>query len=356
MRHLGSLLAALVVAPVAWVLLAFGQTQFVWGNGSALGSWPERALALAAAGLLLGLVATTRISPVGPLVVGVAYTGYAVAALWRRGVHDAMPDPVTIAGRTADLHAPVDTGTAIVVGVLLLVAAVSIRRWQRWPKHLGPPVTDTTADTPTDTSADTPTDIPGAAGPATPAPAGAGVGNDVWTRPGRPVEPGERVEPAMAGALIAAAAASERRPSPRHAAPEKTEETEETEETEDTGDTGDTAAEPSTVDTAEPPPSIDAGLSSPARDESTGQDSPTSMENPPPEVRPFPGLSRPVPAPEKPEDLPERAESTSPAGQRDEPEVSTPEPAPPPVAESPSEPTQPRPGSPWSAPPRQHPS
>jgi hypothetical protein len=327
MRHLGSLLAALVVGPVAWVLLAFGQTEFVWGNGATLGGWPERALALAAAGLLLGLIATPRISPVGPLVVGVAYTGYAVAALWRRGVHDALPDTVRIAGRTVDLQAPVDTGTAIAVGVLLLVAAVSVRRWQRWPRH--PAAPEAAAPGPAE---------PGAA----PAPVGAGADNGVWTRPDRPAasaESAEHVEPAMAGALIAAAAASERRPSPRHAAPE------------DTPDTED--AEPSTVDTSPP---IDAGLSSPASDEPTGQDSPTSMENPPPEIRPFPGLSQPLPTSEKPEDLPERAESTGPAGQPDEPEVSTPEPTPPQAAETPSEPTQPRPGSPWSAPPRQHPS
>jgi hypothetical protein len=137
MRHLGSLLASIVVAPVAWVLLAFGQgdVHAVWEPHDTVSTWPEQVAALAAAGLLLGLVASTRISPVGPVVAGAAFTGYGIGALWRKDIHDLIPDTLAIAGRQADLHRPVFTGTGVFIGALLLVAVLSVRRWQRWPKR-----------------------------------------------------------------------------------------------------------------------------------------------------------------------------------------------------------------------------
>jgi hypothetical protein len=140
MRHLGSLLAALVVAPAAWVLLALGQDQIqpTWDHRETLVAvppWPEKAAFLAAAGLLIGLIASVRISPLGPLVAGVAYAGYGTAALWRKDVYDVLPDTWTIAHRDASLHAPVLNGTAVVIGAVLLIAVISVRRWQRWPKR-----------------------------------------------------------------------------------------------------------------------------------------------------------------------------------------------------------------------------
>ncbi|MDT5035734.1 MAG: hypothetical protein QOE03_919 [Micromonosporaceae bacterium] len=152
MRHLGSLFAALIVAPVAWVLLAYGQIdiQPAWDHRetfAAVPPWPEKVAFLAAAGLLIGLIASVRISPLGPLVAGIAYTGYGVVALWRRDVFDLLPDTWTVQDRTAPLHAPVLNGTAIVVGVVLLTAVVSVRRWRRWP-HQTPDAAATVDATP----------------------------------------------------------------------------------------------------------------------------------------------------------------------------------------------------------------
>src|SRR5437764_15284327 len=81
MRHRGSLLAALILGPAAWILLAYGQTDLKPAGDD--GRWWEKAAFLAVAGLLVGLVATTRVSPLGPLVAGIVFTGYGVAALWR---------------------------------------------------------------------------------------------------------------------------------------------------------------------------------------------------------------------------------------------------------------------------------
>jgi hypothetical protein len=176
MRHLGSLLAALIIGPAAWILLASGQTDL--RPAGADSRWLEKVAFLAVAGLLVGLIATVRISPLGPVVAGVVYAGYGIAALWRRDVYDVLPDTLTVDNRRVALHAPVLNGTAIVLGVLLLTAIISVRRWQRWPRP-----------------------APTAAEPA-PAPAHAGG-----------------VTPAAAAA--AGVAATGVRPSPRHAAPDE---------------------------------------------------------------------------------------------------------------------------------------
>ena len=82
MRHLGSLLAGLVVAPLAWVLIAAGQprTAQTFERWRALdsvytGDVLKPLGLLVGAGLLIGLVLALRLSPVGPLVAGLAYLG-----------------------------------------------------------------------------------------------------------------------------------------------------------------------------------------------------------------------------------------------------------------------------------------
>jgi hypothetical protein len=137
MRHLGSLLAGLVIAPLAWVLLAFGQTRvYAYWSPTAVDHnypWIEPILYLVAAGLLVGLLASTRISPVGPLVAGAAYLAAGVAGLASASAAKLLPHLLTISGRRADLRLPVGNGTAIVLGAAMLVAVVSASRWRRWP-------------------------------------------------------------------------------------------------------------------------------------------------------------------------------------------------------------------------------
>lgn len=135
MRHLGSLLAGLVIAPLAWVLLAFGQTRvYAYWSPTAVDHhypWIEPILYLVAAGLLVGLLASTRISPIGPLVAGAAYLVVGVAGLASQDVAKLLPHLLTISGRRADLRVPVANGTAIVLGAAMLVAVLSVSRWRR---------------------------------------------------------------------------------------------------------------------------------------------------------------------------------------------------------------------------------
>ncbi|MEV1289018.1 hypothetical protein [Micromonospora sp. NPDC049679] len=141
MRHLWSLLAGVVVAPVTWLLIAMGQG----GSTRTVAGWVddgrydtasliEPAAYLVAAGILLGLLGTLRISPLGPLVAGLlligAYAGMFVAPFV---VHDNVPGNERIFGRPVPLHLPLDNGTLLLLGVLLVMAAVSVQRWRRWP-------------------------------------------------------------------------------------------------------------------------------------------------------------------------------------------------------------------------------
>lgn len=145
MRHLKTLLAALVIAPLAWILMAFGQDRSAQAFASAAGSTSGHAagfvqplLLLAAAGVVVGLIATLRFSPLGAAVTGVAYTAtYATLLVAPARLLDLFGHHVSVAGHRADLATPIRTGTALLVGAMLLVAMVSIDRWRRWPRSTG---------------------------------------------------------------------------------------------------------------------------------------------------------------------------------------------------------------------------
>jgi hypothetical protein len=141
MRHLWSLLAGIVVAPLTWCLVALGQngSQEQVGDWVSNRSWDsadliEPAAYLAVAGILVGLLATLRISPVGPLVAGLllvaAYVGLFIAPL---DVRDAVPDDWELWDRHIPLRLPLDNGTLALIGVLLVMAVFSADRWRRRP-------------------------------------------------------------------------------------------------------------------------------------------------------------------------------------------------------------------------------
>ena len=141
MRHLGSLIAGLLLAPAAWLLLAIGQPR----TASIFAEWLDQRKYdttdllgpigyLAAAGLLLGLVASLRLSPVGPGVAGAVYAaGYGVLLvnpLW--GI-DQIPNRIDLGFVDASPRVPVTNGTLAVVAFCLLTAVLSGKRWRRWP-------------------------------------------------------------------------------------------------------------------------------------------------------------------------------------------------------------------------------
>ena len=141
MRHIGTLIAAIVVGPLAWILLAFGQDRSaeVFADASLSGAFRTEdfvgpLLFLAGAGLLLGLIGTLRFSPLGATVIGIAYTSsYTLLLIAPKGTLDLLTNDLSVADRHADLTTPIRTGMTVVLGILLLVAGISIGRWRRWP-------------------------------------------------------------------------------------------------------------------------------------------------------------------------------------------------------------------------------
>jgi hypothetical protein len=141
MRHLGTLTAAIVTAPFAWILLAFGQDRsvraFAGADGDGAfhsGDFLRPVLCLAAAGILFGLIGTLRFSPLGAVLTGVGYSiSYLVLLINPQRVVDLFPHRISVLGRSADPITPLRTGTTLILGALLLVAVASVGRWRRWP-------------------------------------------------------------------------------------------------------------------------------------------------------------------------------------------------------------------------------
>jgi hypothetical protein len=137
------MIAAVIIAPLAWLLLAVGQDRSLQAfanqdnaSGLAKGDFIRPVLCLAAAGLLVGLIATLRFSPLGAVLAGAAYAGTYIALLVNPdAVWDLLPRSVSVAGHSADLTAPLRTGATLLLGALLLVAVASRDRWRRWPSR-----------------------------------------------------------------------------------------------------------------------------------------------------------------------------------------------------------------------------
>jgi hypothetical protein len=146
MRHLGTLIAAIVIAPAAWLLIAFGQTESgtAFAKALASGAWPAGDFVtplflLAGAGILLGLIGTLRLSPLGAVLTGLVYVAsYVVLLFDGKDVNKLLNYTITIASHKADLRAPVGSGATLLLGSLLLVSVASAGRWRRWPKPVQP--------------------------------------------------------------------------------------------------------------------------------------------------------------------------------------------------------------------------
>jgi hypothetical protein len=143
MRHLWSLLAGLAAAPLAWLLLAVGQhnaQQRVagWEQAGFFSTaqliWPVIVLGLA--GLGLGVLATLRWSPAGPAAAGVLLvlpTIFMFGNPFRTLDFFSYGQTRRLFGQDLAPWLPIENGTLLVIGTLLLVAVASRQRWRQWP-------------------------------------------------------------------------------------------------------------------------------------------------------------------------------------------------------------------------------
>lgn len=139
MRHLWSLLAGLLAAPLAWLLLATGQHR----SQQAVGDGPFTSADLAGpvvllvvAGALLGVLGTLRWSPAGPIAAGLLLVLPNVLLFGDpSGTLSAFshPEQSRLLGQSLAIWLPLENGTLLVLGSLLLIATFSLQRWRRWP-------------------------------------------------------------------------------------------------------------------------------------------------------------------------------------------------------------------------------
>ncbi|GAA4918386.1 hypothetical protein LX16_4523 [Stackebrandtia albiflava] len=133
MRHIASLLAGIVIAPLAWLLIGAGQIGLNPSTYADYDGAPDRLVAIvmfAAAGILLGLLAVTRLSPAGPVLVGVVFV--AGFALFRADVFTiTLPEATTgFMLPRESVGVAGESGLIVAVAALLLMSAVVPARWR----------------------------------------------------------------------------------------------------------------------------------------------------------------------------------------------------------------------------------
>lgn len=141
MRHLWSLVAGVAAAPATWLLLATGahRSQATVDGWDAAGTYDTAELIgpaafLVAAGVLLGVLGTLRWSPAGPIAAGVLLVVPTVVLFIRPfRLLDELPDQWRLLGQDLAPRLPIENGTLLMLGALMLMAAFSVQRWRRWP-------------------------------------------------------------------------------------------------------------------------------------------------------------------------------------------------------------------------------
>jgi hypothetical protein len=142
-RHTLGAVAGLISTPVIAAALMFSTERFTRAFQTFLlhesGQWPAGAAVLVA-GILMGVLVGSRISPLASLVPGVVFT--AVGLLWLVAPRFALRHTVRVLPAELDRGYTVvgPYGVALVVGVLLLVASLFPSRWAaRAPRPAGVP-------------------------------------------------------------------------------------------------------------------------------------------------------------------------------------------------------------------------
>ncbi len=141
MRHIWSLILGVVIAPLAWFLVAFGQSAMARGNSLAdfKNDFILGGLLIVGVGLLLGLIGSLRTSPLGALIASLGFlgaTGYALFA--PMNALDLFGDARKIGAYDLNLAQPLTTGVLAVVGGMLLLAVFSPSRWRGNPTVAAP--------------------------------------------------------------------------------------------------------------------------------------------------------------------------------------------------------------------------
>jgi hypothetical protein len=134
MRHLFSVLLALVLAPLIYLSAGLSAIKFTDARGPGQGVVLPALLALAAAlfaGGLYALLLMSRLSPAGPVLAGLLYLGVTLWTLFDvQGFTGATP--YELFGVRGLVRVPAGFGTAL-LAVPLLVTVFNGGRWRGEP-------------------------------------------------------------------------------------------------------------------------------------------------------------------------------------------------------------------------------
>ncbi|MBO0871641.1 MAG: hypothetical protein J2P15_24075, partial [Micromonosporaceae bacterium] len=136
MRHLGSILLSVILAPVIYLLAGIGVAKLSIGaeklsTGALIGF-----VALLGAGALYAVLMLARLSPAGTLLAGLAYLAVSAWFLVSPGMVNHLPHSVI--GVQGAATFPLG-GVAAVLAVPLLATVFSARRWRAAPGGAGFP-------------------------------------------------------------------------------------------------------------------------------------------------------------------------------------------------------------------------
>ena len=130
MRHLRSILYALVLAPAVWILCGVGFDQDLTGRARDDGGIESLTgvLLLLLAGAAYAILLFSPISPLGPLLAGLAFAG---VGAWARLTPESYAGvwPANVAKGGFDLSTP-GYGLAVLLALPMLGTALSARRWR----------------------------------------------------------------------------------------------------------------------------------------------------------------------------------------------------------------------------------
>ncbi|WP_326551515.1 hypothetical protein [Micromonospora sp. NBC_01813] len=132
MRHVGSLVLSLVLAPVVWFLAGLGLSEYAAARREVYTQPPPEALiglaALALCGVVYALLLLPRLSPIGPVLAGSSLLAMSVwSAVDMANFYASMPR--RLFGIDFVFTAPAE-GLAVVLAVPLLATVFSPRRWR----------------------------------------------------------------------------------------------------------------------------------------------------------------------------------------------------------------------------------
>jgi hypothetical protein len=134
MRHLGSIVLSLLLAPIVYALTGIGLVKMIdvprHLSGHDYATLGIGVAALVGAGLAYALLVMTRLSPIGPVLAGLGFLGMTGWYVGNRSSFTRII-PENLLGVRGALWAPAGT-VAVLLAVPLLVTIVSPRRWRRW--------------------------------------------------------------------------------------------------------------------------------------------------------------------------------------------------------------------------------